>query len=329
MADDGDRRVVAVDLGGTNIRVAVVTQNGSLTHRRGIPTGAAEGPDAVLERIVGLVREVAEVAGVPERAPVGIASPGPLDPRSGVVFFTPNLPGWRDVPLGRRVADGVRRDVFVANDGNCAALGEIAFGAAKGVDDLVYLALGTGVGGGVVSGGRLIDGVRGLGAELGHCVIATDGPRCTCGGVGCLEAFASGWAIAREGTLVATTEDGRAIRDAAAGGPINASVIARAADTGDAAAAAILERAGRALGAAIGAFVNIFNPELVAIGGGVAVLGDHLLGPARRAMTSHSFLANREDVRFAMSALGDDTGLFGAAALALGHGGGRPPVTPT
>lgn len=328
MAETGDNRVLAVDLGGTNIRVAVVSAEGKLTHRRGMATGAAEGPDAVLERIVGLAREVADAAGAAADAPVGIASPGPLDPRTGVVFFTPNLPGWRNVPLGERVASGVGRDVYVANDGNCAALGEVAFGAVRGVRDLVYLALGTGVGGGVISGGHLIDGVRGLGAELGHSVVALDGPRCTCGSVGCLEAFASGWAIGREGQLVATTEDGRAILEAAGGGPITASVIMRAAEAGDPAAGAILERAGWALGAAIGAFVNIFNPELVVIGGGVAVLGDWLLVPAKRAMLAHAFLANREDVRFAMSALGDDTGLFGAAALALAHGGGRPPIRP-
>jgi glucokinase len=323
------RRVLAVDLGGTNIRAAVVAEDGRLSHRRGIPTGAAEGPDVVIARIVDLVREVADAAGVPGEAPVGIASPGPLEPRTGVVLFTPNLPGWRDVPLGERVAAGVGRDVYVANDGNCAALGEVAFGAAKGVTDLVYLALGTGVGGGVISGGRLIDGVRGLGAELGHAVVALDGPRCTCGSVGCLEAFASGWAISREGRLVASTEDGRAIREAAGGGPITATVIAGAAEDGDAAARAILDRAGWALGAAIGAFVNIFNPELVVIGGGVATCGDHLLAPARRALASYAFLANREDVRWAMSALGDDTGLYGAAALAISGGGGRPPIRPT
>jgi glucokinase len=328
MAETGDDRVLAVDLGGTNIRVAVVSADGKLTHRRGVPTGAAEGPDAVLERIVNLVREVADDAEVLSEAPVGIASPGPLDPRSGVVFFTPNLPGWRNVPLGERVARGVGRDVYVANDGNCAALGEVAFGAAKGVSDLIYLALGTGVGGGVISSGHLIDGVRGLGAELGHSVVALDGPRCTCGSVGCLEAFASGWAIAREGQLVATTEDGRAILEAASGGPITASVIMRAAEAEDPAASAILERAGYALGAAVGSFVNIFNPELVVIGGGVAVLGEWLLAPAKRALIAHAFLSNREDVRFAMSALGDDTGLFGAAALAFAHGGGRPPIHP-
>jgi glucokinase len=328
MTDDPDRRVLAVDLGGTNIRAAVVDRDGTLTHRRGIPTDAAAGPDAVLDRMAELLREIGEAAGVSADAPVGIASPGPLNPSTGVVYFTPNLPGWRDVPLGKRLASGLGRRIYVANDGNCAALGEIAFGAAQGVGDLVYLALGTGVGGGVVSGRRLIDGVRGLGAELGHCVVAMDGPRCTCGSVGCLEAFASGWAIAREGQLVATTEDGRAIREAASGGPITASIIARAAETGDGAAKAILDRAGRALGAAIGAFVNIFNPELVVIGGGVAVLGEHLLAPARAAMLSHSFLASRQDVRFALSSLGDDTGLYGAAALALSGGEGRPPVRP-
>ncbi len=314
------RQVLAVDLGGTNLRVAVVGTDGSLSHRQHAPTAAELGPDSVLERMAKLIQSVAADAGLPPDAPVGIASPGPINPREGVVYFTPNLPGWRNVPLGPRIEQLTGRPTVTANDANCAGLGEVAFGAARGRTDVIYLGIGTGVGGAVISGGHLVDGVRGLGAELGHMCVAMDGPRCTCGGIGCLEAYVAGWAIAREGEMVATTADGEAIRRAAEGGSIHAGTIAVAARAGDEVARTLLARAGRALGVAIGTLTNIFNPELVVIGGGVARVGDHLLQPAREIVSSHCFHAMREDLRIVDATLGDDGGLFGAAALALETG---------
>jgi glucokinase len=314
-SDTVSRQVIAIDLGGTNIRAAMVTSDGEIVRRSSMPTHAAEGPAAVLGRIVRLIGEVDDDAS--GNVPVGIASPGPLDPRSGTILFTPNLPGWRDVPLVEHIQTRIGREVALQNDGNCGALGEAAFGSAKGVDDLVYLALGTGIGGGVISNGMLVDGVRGLGAEVGHVVIAMDGPRCTCGSVGCLEAFASGWAIRRDAELVATTADGDRLKALAAEGELHAGIVARAAEEGDPAAAAILRRAGRALGAAIGAFTNIFNPSMVVIGGGVSGIGETLIGHARETIPQHSFIDMRRDLTVTYSSLGKDTGLLGAAALAL------------
>ena len=311
-------RVLAVDLGGTNLRVAVVSTDGAVTHRRQVPAEAAAGPRAVAARMATLLTEIAAEAGLPPDCPAGVAVPGPIEPRAGIVRFTPNLAGWRDFPLGDTLRTATGRPVAFGNDGNCAALGEARFGVGAGSQHLVYLALGTGVGGGVITHGRLVEGVGGLGAELGHVVVALDGPRCTCGSVGCLETFASGWALAREAALVASTADGVAIRRAAGARPLTASAIAAAAAEGDPAALAILDRAGRALGAAIGAFANIFNPELVVIGGGLGgALGEALLVPTRRAIPAHCFGAVRDDVRLTTSSLGDDTALFGAAALAF------------
>ncbi len=311
------RQVLAVDLGGTNLRVAVVGTDGSLSHRQQAPTEAERGPDSVLRRMADLIQSVARDANLPDDAPVGIASPGPINPREGIVYFTPNLPGWRNVPLGPRIEELTGRPTVTANDANCAGLGEVAFGAGQGSSDVIYLGLGTGVGGAVISGGHLVDGIRGLGAELGHMCVAMDGPRCTCGGIGCLESYVAGWAIAREGELAATTADGDAIRRAAGGGGIHAGTIAAAARDGDEVARTLLARAGRALGVAIGTLTNIFNPQLVVIGGGVARIGDHLLQPAREIVSSHCFHAMREDLRIVDATLGDDGGLFGAAALAL------------
>lgn len=307
--------VLAVDLGATNIRAALVTRDGKIVRRASRSTSVAGEPRSVVDRMAASIAEIE--AGIDADIPIGIASPGPLDPRAGTILFTPNLPDWRDVPLVAWMEEATGRRVALQNDGNCGALGEVDFGSAAGVDDLVYLALGTGIGGGIISGGMLVDGRRGLGAEVGHVVIALDGPRCTCGSIGCLEAFASGWAIRRDAELVAATADGDRLRELAADGELHAGIVAAAADEGDPAAAAIMRRAGRALGAAIGAFANLFNPSMVVIGGGVAGVGETLLSHTRDAIPQHSFIDMRRDLTIGYSSLGNDTGLLGAAALAF------------
>lgn len=311
------QQVIGVDLGGTNIRVALLDADGNLSYTRRMPTKSELGPDAVISRIAELVNDVARQGGASMDTPVGVASPGPLNPRKGIVHYTPNLPGWRDVPLVAKLESQINRKVALANDGNCATLGEMRFGRAQGVQNLVYLALGTGIGGGVVSEGVLIDGKNGLGAEIGHTLVAIDGPRCNCGSIGCLESFASGWAIQAEAMKVATTADGDKLHEIAGEGVIHAGIVAKAATQGHEASIAILDRAGRALGAAIGSFINMFDPEMIVIGGGVAALGELLIGPARKAIPQYSFVDMRTGVPVEYSQLGGDTGLYGAGALAF------------
>jgi glucokinase len=313
----GERRAVGVDLGGTNLRAAVIGLSGTIEHRQSVPTNAEEGPDQVLRRMAELVMSVANLAGFDKSLVIGVAAPGPLNPKTGIVQFTPNLPGWLDYPLRDELARRTGFQVVVENDANCAVVGEARFGAAEGASDVIYLGLGTGVGGGAIVNGTLVSGVNGLGGELGHVCVALDGPRCTCGGIGCLEAFTAGWAIAREGELVAATSDGAGLREAANGNEITPRAIIKAAEAGDPSAIAILKRSGRALGAAIGAFVNIFNPELIVIGGGLGVGDGHILAAARGALGEYSFRAQREAARIVVAKLGDDSGLFGAGALAL------------
>ncbi|MFM9105676.1 MAG: ROK family protein [Chloroflexota bacterium] len=309
--------VIAVDLGGTNLRCAVVDGDGAVISRATAATPAEAGPEAVLDLLVGMMDAAAAGAGLSGQAPAGLAMPGPLDPRRQIVAKMPNLAGWREFPVGDALRRRTDRPFALGNDGNCAALGEAAFGAARGVEDLVHLALGTGIGGGVISGGRLIDGARGYGAEVGHVVVATDGPRCSCGAVGCVESFAAGWALARDADLVARTDDGAAIRAACTGGTATVAALIAAAEAGDGAALAILDRAGQAVGAALGGFLNLFNPEMVTIGGGVGERAwDLLLPTLRRSLASHSFSQCRENLRIERSELGDDAGLLGAAALA-------------
>jgi len=308
-------RAIAVDLGGTNLRVALVRGDGTIETRRSERTPEG-GPEAIIDRMVAMIGEtVAEAGG--KDIPVGAAIPGPLDPATGIVAYTPNLPGWRRFPLGERLRARLGRPVRLVNDGSSAAVGEARFGTARGCPDLGYMAVGTGGGGGIISDGRLLEGATGLAGEVGHVTVALDGGRCTCGSIGCLETFTAGWAITRDAGLVAATAEGRRLRELAGDGPVTPSLVAEAAVEGDAAAVRLLHRAGRALGAAMGVFVNLFNPRLIVVGGGISTLGEPLLGPAKAAIADHCFPLAREGLRIERSALGDDTALLGAAALAL------------
>jgi glucokinase len=306
---------LGVDLGGTNLRAAVVSDAGDIVDEVSHPTLAKQGPDAVIKRIAEAIAEVASRAGVPADVPIGVAAPGPLDPRAGIVHFAPNLPGWIDIPLSTRLEALTGRNVFLGNDANAAALGELYFGAGRGTRNLVYVGIGTGVGGGVISEGILIDGVRGMGAELGHVCVSMDGPRCTCGSTGCIESYCSSWAIRRDAEILVASGRGNMIAEAAGSRRVGTRAVNEAARKSDPDALALLERAGYALGTGLGNFINIFNPEVIVIGGGVAEIGEPLLGPARRAMAAHSIPAIHHGVRVIPSALGVKTGTYGAAAL--------------
>ncbi len=310
-------RAIAVDLGGTNLRAAVLSADGTLSCRQAVITRAKDGPQVVVGQVAEIVAAVAQEAGVGHDCPVGIALPGPVDPSAGIVAYMPNLAGWGAFRVGDALRAAMDRPFALGNDGDCGALGEARHGAATAVANLVYLALGTGVGGGIVFDGKLLTGSRGFGGEVGHVVVSMDGPRCTCGSIGCLEAFVGGWALMREAGMVAATADGRRMRDLAGDDPITPDIVAAAAAEGDPAALTLLERAGRALGAAMGAFINLFNPEAIVVGGGVGLIGEPLLEPARRALANHAFALSRDGLRIGVSALGGDTALYGAGELAL------------
>jgi len=315
------RLALAVDLGGTNLRAAVVNRDGDIQAETQQRTQSSDGPDAVIERIAAAVNDIAESNQVPNDVPLGLASPGPLDPRTGVVYFSPNLPGWTNIPLAAKLRERTKREVVLSNDANAAALGEVFFGAGKGTRNLLYLGLGTGVGGGIYSEGLLIDGVRGMGGELGHVTVDLNGPRCTCGSVGCIEAYTSAWALTRDALALVDSGRGDAILRAAGDRDnVGPRALGQAASDGDAATLALLERAGHALGAGMASFVNIFNPEVIAIGGGVSLIGDPLLEPARRALATFAMPIMLENVKVVPSQLGVKTGIYGAAALVFYDG---------
>lgn len=308
---------IAIDFGGTNLRAALVTAEGSLLHHVSTLTRVEEGVEPVVERMVALAEQVIAASGAGPEIPVGVVAPGPLDPDEGIIYFGPNLPGWRNVPLRAMLAERLGRRIVIGNDGNGAALGEAMFGAARGCRHLIHVMIGTGFGSGIISHGQLIEGHRGLGAEVGHLPVDPDGPRCHCGGIGCLEAYVSGWAIARDGEALAHSGRSEAIRRAAAGGPVTAELVAQAAQEGDEAARSVFENAGRALAVGLAGLVNVFNPELIVIGGGVAQVGNLLLDPLRRWLPHYAIKYIVDDVRILLSALGTDAGIYGAAARAF------------
>jgi glucokinase len=308
-------RYLGVDLGGTKILTALVDDGGRVLHRLRVATPAG-GPEPVADAIVDMVRRVCREAGVDLHATrgLGVGAPGPMDPRTGVVFEPPNLDGWHDVPLGEMLDARLGIRVLIENDANAAALGERWAGAGIGVDDLVYMTVSTGIGGGLILGGRLYHGVSGTAGEVGHMVIDPDGPRCGCGRCGCLEAVASGTAIARE-ARAAVREGKPTVLSALAAEELHAEAVARAALDGDPVARAIYARAAAALGAGITGLVNILNPAMVIIGGGVARAGDLIFAPVRRIVRQEAFERPGAAVRIVPAALGDDVGAVGAAAV--------------
>jgi glucokinase len=305
------RPVVAVDLGGTNIRAAFYPEGqppAAKTTTR--PTRAADGAQAVLDHI----NEAIEALGLPAEAraslAIAIGAPGPLDRDRGVIVHAPNLPGWLDLPLGQILHNHWSCPVFVENDANLAALGEWRFGAGRGAHHLIMLTLGTGIGGGIIVDDRLVRGAQGLAGELGHIPIQPFGPLCSCGKPGHLEAMASGPAIARQ------VRERGGLQSEGAAGDATAEEIAAAARAGDPVALSVLQVAAQALGMALAGLVHTFNPERIILGGGVARAGGPFLEDVKRALLDSLMSpAFSERLDVLPSSLGDEAALLGGLAL--------------
>jgi glucokinase len=314
------KTAVGIDLGGTNIKAGVVDGNGKLLSRTSIPTDAAKGRDVVIDRMGLAAEEVRQKAGLAwnQIAALGIGTPGPLNPKTGVVAFAPNLPGWVNVPLKDIFEKRLPVRVQVGNDANVASFGEYWMGAGRGTNSMILLTLGTGIGSGVVLDGKVWEGADGMAAEIGHMTICYNGVKCACGNFGCIEAYASApsmvrrlkeaIAAGRPSSLAdkATRPDGLSARD-----------IHQAAVAGDATAGAILEETGRFLGIACANLVNIFNPEMISFSGGMTDAGEMLFEPIRKEVKSRSFQPGSATVRVVRAALPDTAGIIGAAGCAL------------
>ena len=302
--------IVAVDIGGTHIRAATYEPDKivPLYHHRTRSHGTEAG---VFDRLVSTIESVWQPGRVHA---IGIASPGPLDPYTGTILDTPNIPEWENFPVGPKLSEHFGVPVYLDNDANMAGLAEWQYGAGKGHDDLVYLTISTGIGGGVITGGRLLQGYRGMGAELGHVIVDADGPLCGCGKRGHVESFSSGPAIARY-----VCEQIRAGQESSLQSQPNPSAVqvAEAARQGDALAIAAFARAGFYLGIAVANYLAIFDPSILIFGGGVSQAEDLLFKPFRKSLEEHVFHPHYLDnLVLTRAALGDDAGLLGALALA-------------
>jgi glucokinase len=310
-----DRPVLAIDLGGTQIRAALVTPDQAVHCRRATDTRDEDGVESVIARIAAVaagVRAEAAAAGLPPPIGVGISSPGPLDARRGIVLSPPNLRQWRDVPLVEALASELELPCYLERDTNVAVMAEWRYGAAAGSRDAVYVTVSTGVGGGIISDGRPLEGAGGLAGEVGHLVVELDGPVCGCGGIGHVEAIASGTAIEREARdLLAKGVAPGLARLAATGEPVDAELVARAADDGDGTCVALLDRAWVAVGAACASLVNLLNPEVIVIGGGIAQHRPRLFEVARRELDRRVLPALAGTARIEPAALGGDVSLIG------------------
>jgi glucokinase len=317
------RRTIGVDMGGSKLLAGAVDRDLSV-HHRAQRTLSGLDQAALLDIAVDAVEDLRALAGG-EVAAVGFGIPSLIDQRTGRAVIAVNLP-LADVLFGEVMAERLGLPVFVDNDANMAALAEHRAGAAFGCSEAVLLTVGTGIGGGLIIRGELYRGATGAGAELGHTVIDMNGPPCqgNCPNHGCVEAMASGTALAREAVRIAGERPGSALAGALEDGhALVGPLVTELAYDGDAAAIEVLELIGTRLGVAIASFVNIFNPEVVVIGGGVIAAGDLLLEPARATVAARALTPSGDQVRIVTAAFGVEAGMIGAAALAFDGVGER------
>ena len=322
---------VGVDLGGTNLKLALIDAQGRIIDQMIEPTRGEEGAERVLARIATGVRRLAAAA--PGRVvAVGVGVPALIDMEAGVVLDLPNLPGrWPRVPVTDIVARETGLPAFLINDVRAFTVAEHSLGAAQGTETAVCVAVGTGIGGGLIAHGRVVLGLGGSAGEVGHLILALDGPRCGCGNRGCAEVFASGPAIAAEAIRRVLQGNTTTLRDLADGdlAAITPALVAEAAAGGDPVAIEVLERAGTYLGLALAGVIATLAPEIVVLGGGVAQPGGFYWRAAEAAARANSHVTEIDRIVFAPPALGYDAGVIGAAwwaKLAIATGGERAVV---
>jgi glucokinase len=305
---------IGVDLGGTQVRTALMGADGQLLARAADRTDLAGGPRAVVAQIQALVAQVVQGIEPGRIAGVGVSSPGPLDIATGTVLSISTMPGWIDIPLVAWLSEALQRPVRLDNDAVSAAIGEWRHGAGRGLSDLVYVTVSTGIGGGVISGGQVMRGRRGMAAHLGHMTTQPQGETCSCGNQGCWEAQASGTTLGVRARRLAAQRPDSAL--AAIGAGLQGGHVMDAARAGDALARELVEQEAAELGIGIVNLLHIFSPQKVVIGGGVSA-GFDLLAPGIAAQIAQRALPPFRDVPVEPAALGPNAGLVGAASLVL------------
>jgi glucokinase len=317
------RFVLGIDIGGTNLVVGSVSEDGSVLHAmQSEPTHAETGATAVLDRLVALAERV--IAQTRREIPgasivgVGIGAPGPLDTKSGIVLLTPNL-GWVNMPLRQIIRDRLGLPAALDNDANCAVLGEWWVGAARGARHAIGITIGTGIGGGLVLDGKLYHGASDVAGEIGHATIDIEGRRCKCGNYGCLEAYASGPNIAVRAVEELEVGASSCLPGMVGGdlSKITAQTVYEAAHQGDELATEVVNDTAKFLGTGIANLLNVFNPEVVVVCGGVTLAGDHLFVPLRREVARRAFKPAVQACRIVPGELINSAGVYGAARVFL------------
>ena len=331
--------IAAIDIGATSIDVALTTLGSELVAHRGEPADVRDGPLPILDRVKALLAELLEerAAVAQDVLAIGVSVPGPVEQASGLLTVPPIMPGWDRFPIRDAFAGEYAAPVFVDNDVNVMALGEHWNGVAKGVDDVIFVKIGTGIGSGLILGGHLHRGTQGCAGDFGHICVDPDGPVCSCGNTGCLEAMAGAPAIvlraercARDGgspPLMAILEEK---------GELTMKDVGEAARRGDYCALTTIRRSGRLIGQTLASAVNVLNPSMIVIGGGVSRIGNALLAEIRSAVYQRSLPLATRNLPIVLSELGDTAGVVGASVLAAkgvlnvpsgGRDGGGEPVS--
>lgn len=314
-----EKFAIGVDLGGTNIRIALVSGDGVIKDYLKIPTNAQQDKEVTITRIKQGIYQIIRQSDLEIKSinGIGIGAPGPLDFQKGIIHFAPNLPGWEEVPLGEIIKEEFQISVKIENDANAAAWGEKSFGIAQGVDELVCLTLGTGIGGGLIFQGKIYHGKNNVAGEAGHIIVNKDGPLCNCGNFGCLEAYSSAAGIKNRVS--------RRIKELEISDPsifyqnnsnqISLVRVFEQAREGNSIVKDIVEEAIEYLGIGITTLVNLLNPEMVVLVGGITNEGDKLLNPIKDIVFHRAMRYHVADLKIVFGKLGEYAGVTGAAAL--------------
>ena len=308
--------VIGVDLGGTNVRASLISDDGTILQQARRPSHQQQQAEDTLNQITDACREVLlhQKLGPKGIRGVGIGLPGIMDSNTGVCFWSPNFPHWKDVPIAATVSAGVGAPAFILNDAKCAALGELHYGAGRGCRNMVMITLGTGIGGAFVVDGQLLMGPNGSVGEVGHHTIDPTGRKCGCGNYGCWEAMCARDAIIERAERKLQTGRESSLREVTRG-EVTPALISEAAAKGDALAKEVLDEIGFYIGVGAANLINMLNPERFVIGGGISQAGEALLAPIRRTVEARAVPKQRETAQIVPAELGDNAGVMGAAAL--------------
>ena len=309
---------IGLDVGGTTFKAGVVTQDGRIVHKDAMPTGIERPYQEIIADMAALCKKVAADAGIEmsEIQSIGVGVPGLFDNKTGMIPFCTNL-GWHDIPFVAEMKKHLDTPVYGDNDATVAGLAESVAGVSAGIRDSVFLTLGTGVGGGIIIDGKPYSGAHGCGSEIGHMMIKMGGELCTCGNYGCFERYASATAIIREARKAVAEHPESSMLAACGGDPekLNAKIVIDAARAGDEAAKAVFGGYVQALAVGIINIINMLDPEVIVLGGGVSAAGEFLLNAVREAVKPMVFFKTMPYARIELAQLGNDAGIIGAAML--------------